>query len=100
MIENRPKPDAEQPSITPPESRPAPSKLADYVELCKPSITGMNLLMALGGLAFAQHAGQAKGPISVKNVLLLAIGSTLIVSSANVMNQVLERKGDSLMALA
>ena len=80
-----------------PGQTPTPSPLADYIELCKPSITGMNLLMALGGMAFAQHAGQAEAAITIKDVMLLGIGSTLIVSSANVMNQVLEREGDALM---
>ena len=92
------------PSPAPPESAQqeglpsaSPSALADYIELCKPSITGMNLLMALGGMAFAQHAGEALGPITIHSVLLLGLGSTLIVCSANVMNQVLEREGDGLM---
>jgi len=97
MNENGSQPKADPASMSPSDSRPTPSKLADYIELCKPSITGMNLLMALGGMAFAQHAGQAKGPLSIKSMLLLAFGSTLIVSSANVMNQVIEREGDGLM---
>ncbi len=66
-------------------------------ELCKPSITAMNLLMALGGLAFAQHAVAEAEPVTSRLLLLLTIGSTLVVSSANAMNQVLEREGDALM---
>ena len=76
---------------------PQPSLLGDLVELCKPSITGMNLLMALGGMAFAQHAGAGSEALSGRLVLLLALGSTLVVSSANTMNQVLERNSDGLM---
>ncbi len=97
MSEKAPDSSAEPASPATTEQDSAPWPLADYIELCKPSITGMNLLMALGGMAFAQHTGQAEAPITVKNVILLGIGSTLIVSSANVMNQVLERESDALM---
>ncbi len=97
MSEKAPDSSTEPAPPTAIDKAPAPSPLADYIELCKPSITGMNLLMALGGMAFAQHAGQAEAPIGIKDVLLLGFGSTLIVSSANVMNQVLERQGDALM---
>jgi len=85
-------------SPEPPREDPLqPTVLQDLVALCKPSITGMNLLMALGGMAFAQHAVGSGESISLKVIVLLAVGSTLVVSSANTMNQVLEKESDKLM---
>jgi protoheme IX farnesyltransferase len=97
MSENAPETATSAAPVEAAAGTPQPSLLGDLVELCKPSITGMNLLMALGGMAFAQHAGAGSEALSGRLVLLLALGSTLVVSSANTMNQVLERNSDGLM---
>ena len=68
------------------------ARLRDFYELGKPSITGMNVLMALGGLALAKA-----GP-DLSLLLATALGTGLAVASANALNMVLEREGDKLMA--
>ena len=67
------------------------ARLRDFYELGKPSITGMNVLMALGGLALAKA-----GP-DLPLLLATAVGTGLAVASANALNMVLEREGDKLM---
>jgi heme o synthase len=68
------------------------ARLRDFYELGKPSITGMNVLMALGGLALARVGADL--PL----VAATAIGTGLAVASANALNMVIEREGDKLMA--
>ncbi len=68
------------------------ARLRDFVTLAKPSITGMNVLMALGGLALARTGAD------VPLLAATAIGTGLAVASANALNMVLEREGDKLMA--
>jgi protoheme IX farnesyltransferase len=74
------------------EAPEQPSLFSDLVALGKPSITGMNVLMALGGIALAgvEMAWSA--------IALAAVGTALAVASANALNMVWEREGDKLMA--
>ncbi|MCP4872059.1 MAG: protoheme IX farnesyltransferase [Proteobacteria bacterium] len=65
--------------------------LPDLLELTKPGLTAMNLLVTLGAYAFAQ------GPWDPERLLALAVGTTLVVGSANTMNQVIERRSDRRM---
>lgn len=69
-----------------------PGFLNDVFALGKPSVTGMNVVMALGGMALA-----GVGP-TWSVVALTAVGTALAVGSANVLNMVWEREGDKLMA--
>jgi len=66
--------------------------LRDLVTLTKPSITGMNVLMALGGVALAKTGAEPR------LLAATAIGTGLAVASANALNMVLEREGDKHMA--
>ena len=79
-------------SDRPAGSEAPPSKLADLVALGKPSVTGMNVLMALGGMALAGVTLQAHV------VVFAMLGTALAVASANALNMVIEREGDKLMA--
>lgn len=67
-------------------------RLRDFYELGKPSITGMNVLMALGGLALAGAGADWR------LIAATCIGTGLAAASANALNMVLEREGDKLMA--
>ncbi len=67
-------------------------RLRDFYELGKPSITGMNVLMALGGLALAGVGADWQ------LVLVTAVGTAAAVASANALNMVWEREGDKHMA--
>ncbi len=67
-------------------------RLHDFYELGKPSITGMNVLMALGGLALAGVGADWQ------LVLTTALGTAAAVASANALNMVWEREGDKHMA--
>ncbi len=64
----------------------------DVVALGKPSVTGMNVVMALGGMALAGVE------VAWATIVLAAIGTGLAVGSANTLNMVWEREGDKLMA--
>ncbi len=66
--------------------------LTDLGSMTKPSITGLNLVVTLGAYALAD------GAWNVGQLLALCGGTLLIVASAGVMNMVLEREGDRLMA--
>ena len=68
------------------------SLLKDLRELTKPSITRMNVLMALGGYALA---GGSFRPVVVGAAMA---GTALAVMSANTLNQYLERDIDGRMA--
>lgn len=74
-----------------PRSR-ASTLLSDLGSMTKPSITGLNLVVALGAYALAN------GAWDVGRIGALCGGTLLIVASAGVMNMVLEREGDRLMA--
>jgi len=69
-----------------------PTVLGDLIALGKPSITGMNVLMALGGIALAGTE------MTWTAIALAATGTALAVASANALNMVWEREGDKLMA--
>lgn len=65
--------------------------LRSYLELSKPSITGMSAMMAGGGAALAP------GSRPVSTVAALLIGTALAVAAANALNMVIERNSDALM---
>lgn len=67
-------------------------RLRDFYELGKPSITNMNVLMVLGGMALAGVGADWR------LIALTCLGTGLAVASANALNMVLEREGDKLMA--
>ena len=67
------------------------STVRDLFALTKPTITGMNVLMALGGMGLAGVA------INDALVLYTVVGTSLVVAAANVLNMWLEREGDKLM---
>ena len=67
-------------------------RLRDFYELGKPSITGMNVLMALGGLALARVGADWRLLVTT------AVGTGAAVASANALNMVWEREGDKHMA--
>jgi protoheme IX farnesyltransferase len=69
-----------------------PSFARDLLTLTKPSITAMNVLAALGGLALAP------GEVPWYRAALAILGTSLAVASANALNMVWERDGDRLMA--
>jgi len=71
---------------------PARRVAADLLQLTKPTLTAMNVLVMLGAYALA---GGGFDPV---RLLALLGGTTLIVGSANAMNQVLEQDTDALMA--
>jgi protoheme IX farnesyltransferase len=64
----------------------------DYVQLTKPRITLLCLVMAAGGLALAP------GNLKPMVVLFTLVGTGLSVASANALNMYWEREGDRLMA--
>lgn len=64
-----------------------------YVELTKPRITAMVLLTVCVGYAIAPHVGTA--PLALVHVV---IGAALSCSGAGALNQLIERKTDSVMA--
>ena len=69
-----------------------PAVVRDLITLTKPGITGMNVFAALGGAALAG------GEAPARRILLMALGTGLAVACANVLNMVIEREGDKLMA--
>ena len=68
----------------------APSLSRDLLELAKPSITGLSVFMAIGGLWLANHA-----VLSTWIATVLGVG--LVVASANALNMYLEKETDALM---
>lgn len=70
---------------------PRPGFWPDLVELTKPGIVRMCLLMSAGGLWLAP------GSASWATWLAALIGSALAVASANAFNMIWEREGDRLM---
>ncbi len=79
---------------TGPNPRPRPG--ADLVELTKPGIIRMCLLMTAGGLWLAPSPETGSGAAWTTWVAAL-VGSALAVGSANAFNMVWEREGDLLM---
>ena len=69
--------------------------LRDLTALLKPSITGLSVFMAAGGLWLASSSHPGGDPLLILGAL---IGTALAVGSANALNMVLERDGDRLMA--
>ncbi|MCA9564291.1 MAG: UbiA family prenyltransferase, partial [Myxococcales bacterium] len=63
----------------------------DVISLSKPRITGLNVLMTLGGLCLAGR------PLAWQYTVLTLIGTALAVASANTLNMVWEREGDGTM---
>jgi protoheme IX farnesyltransferase len=69
----------------------------DYVELTKPAINRMCLLMAAGGMALAPRNADGRFGLSVTHALMALLGTALAVASANALNMWLERHTDRLM---
>ncbi len=71
------------------------STLRDLTALLKPSVTGMSVFMAAGGLWLAS----ASTPdVDILVILGALLGTAMAVGSANALNMVVEREGDGLMA--
>lgn len=77
--------------VDPDATRQAPGFARDLLTLCKPSITAMNVLAALGGYSLA-------GGVSPGKALWAAFGTGVAVAAANVLNMWMEREGDRSMA--
>ncbi|MBL8787506.1 MAG: protoheme IX farnesyltransferase [Deltaproteobacteria bacterium] len=73
------------------------SVVRDYVELTKPAINRMCLLMTAGGMFLAPRAADGAFPLPVGSALLALLGTALAVASANALNMWLERDTDRLM---
>lgn len=69
-----------------------PTFFRDIAELAKPGLTMMNVMMTAGAM------GLAGGGLSGMTWLMVLVGATLLVGSANTMNMYLEREGDKAMA--
>jgi protoheme IX farnesyltransferase len=67
----------------------------DLVRLCKPRITVMVIVTALGGMWLAVRMAGAR--LGWFDALAALAGITLVVSSANALNMYLERDADGLM---
>ncbi len=80
------------PKTMKPVTAEGPGLLRDLVALTKPSVTGMNILMTLGGLAMAGVGADWT------LIALTVLGTSGAVASANALNMVWERDGDKLMA--
>lgn len=69
----------------------------DYVELTKPSINRMCILMAAGGMFLAPRAADGAFPLPLSGALFALLGTAMAVASANALNMWLERSTDRLM---
>ena len=78
-------------------SRPVWSVARDYVELTKPSINRMCILMTAGGMFLAPRAADGAFPLSIGAAILALVGTAMAVASANALNMWLERGTDGLM---
>jgi protoheme IX farnesyltransferase len=70
----------------------ATGRLRDLLELTKPGIVGMNVLMTAGAWLLARGAGDL-GVLAA-----VVVGTGMAVAAANALNMVLERESDRLMA--
>lgn len=64
----------------------------DIAALSKPGLTMMNVMMTAGAM------GLAKASVPALTWLMVLVGATLLVASANTLNMYLEREGDKAMA--
>ncbi len=71
------------------------SVVLDLIRLCKPRITVMVIVTALGGIWLA--ARMAGAVVELRQVVAALLGISLVVSSANALNMYLEREVDGLM---
>jgi heme O synthase-like polyprenyltransferase len=83
------------PVILPVADAASPSKVSDVVALCKPRVTVLVWLTTLFGMVIA--AGVADLHVGLALATNTIVGSLLVISSANIFNQVIEKKTDSLM---
>lgn len=67
----------------------------DLVQLCKPRITVMVIVTALGGMWLASRMAGAE--ITIEIAIAALVGISLVVSSANALNMYIERDVDGLM---
>lgn len=83
------------PSVLLPEFPISAAKLRDYWALSKPRVTLLVWATTLAGMALAANIAS----VSISGPLLFnaLLGSWLVIASANVLNQVLERAPDSRM---
>jgi protoheme IX farnesyltransferase len=65
---------------------------ADFVELTKPRITLMVLLTTLVGFVMASPGG-----VSIRGLLCVLLGTSLVAAGASALNMLLERDTDALM---
>jgi protoheme IX farnesyltransferase len=68
-------------------------RLADYLQLSKPRIAALELVV----VAVAMYVG-ASGPVEVARVVCTLAGTALVAASASAANQWLERRTDAQMA--
>ena len=69
----------------------------DFVTLAKPRITLSVVITAAGGLFLANRGGHLAEPVTTTVVLSTLVGTSLIVSGANTLNQYFEREIDKRM---
>lgn len=83
------------PVILPVADAASPSKVSDVVALCKPRVTVLVWLTTLLGMVIA--AGIADLHVGLALATNTLVGSLLVISSANIFNQVIEKSPDSRM---
>jgi protoheme IX farnesyltransferase len=83
------------PVILPVADAASPSKVSDVVALCKPRVTVLVWLTTLFGMVIA--AGVADLHVGLALATNTLVGSLLVISSANIFNQVIEKNPDSRM---
>jgi protoheme IX farnesyltransferase len=79
------------------QGKPPQGLVRDLVELAKPGITFMCLLMTAGAMAYAWALGTVTPDFSLSIAVWALVGTTLSVVAANTMNMVIEREGDKRM---
>lgn len=78
-------------------NRPFWATARDYLELTKPSINRMCVLMAAGGMFLAPKTADGAFALSLGAALWTLLGTAMAVGSANALNMWLERETDKLM---
>jgi protoheme IX farnesyltransferase len=75
----------------------ASGRMADLVELAKPSITFMVLVTAASGFLLGHWAGGSGSPVPLGLLALALLGTGLLSAGGSTLNHVVERDTDALM---
>ncbi len=96
MGPSEPEAESSAPGTVDEQGRP-PGLVRDFIELSKPGITVMCLLMTGGAMAYAWALGATTDEFGWVLAAWALLGTTLSVIAANTMNMVIEREGDKQM---